>query len=404
MATNLSPNAPAAAASGGFLRWWLDELAAAAPRRRARAAAPRHRGFLLRPIGGGNGGGSETVEVLRPDRRRGPRPLGLLTLPPAPPPSAAPGATAATAAGPVELPPEQRRLAGLLRRRRAAGRDPVVLMVGEGRSLLCVDVLPAGAEADLDRIMPHRVELLTPWPPERVLAGYRVLRRRQDGDVEVLLAAAPRAAVEPTLARLAACGIGVDAVDVAREDGAPAGLDLLGRRDRGRRGPGFPAKLLGVLLVAGVLAAGGLAGREVWRQRGELETRRQFAAALEARVADLPQLRARVDTLRQQAGFVAERQREAPSPLVVMEVLSRILPDSVWLESVALEGRELTVSGYAEDAAEVVPTVESSAHFSGVEFRAPSTRVSVPGPGGGNREVERFSLGATVEPLGEPEP
>ncbi len=395
MATNLSGGSPPAA-SGGFLRWWLDELGAAMPRRRAGAAAPGRRGFLLRP----RGGEPEVVEVLRRDRR-GPRPLGALALPPALP-AVLGDATAAAHAEPV-LPPEGRRLADLLRRRNA-GRDPVVLLVGEGRSLLCVDVLPAGAEADLDRIMPHRVELLTPWPPGRVLAGYRVLRRRPDGDVEVLLAAAPRAAVEPTLARLAAYGIAVDAVDVAGEGGAPAGLDLLGRRDRGRRGPGVPAKLLAVLLVAALLAAGGLAGRELWQLRGELEAKRQFAAALDGRLADLPQLRARIDALRQQAGFVAERQREAPSPLVVLEVLSRILPDSVWLESVALEGRELTLSGYAEDAAEVVPTVESSAHFSGVEFRAPSTRVSVPGQGGGNREVERFSLGATVEPLGEPEP
>ena len=396
MATNLSGGSPPAA-SGGFLRWWLDELGAAAPRRRAGGgAAPHRRGFLLRPVGGD----PDLIEVLRRDRRGGSRPLGALTLPPTSP-DAPPGAAPAE---PV-LPPDGRRLADLLRRGSATGRDPVVLLVAEGRALLCVDVLPAGAEADLDRIMPHRVELLTPWPPERVLAGYRVLRRRQNRDVEVLLAAAPRAVVEPTIARLAACGIVVDAVDVVGVDGAPAGLDLLGaRRDRGRRGSNLPAKLLAALLVAAVLAAGGLAGRELWQSRGELETRRQFAAALDGRLADLPQLRARIDALRQQAGFVAGRQREAPSPLVVLEVLSRILPDSVWLESVTLEGRELTVSGYAEDAAEVVPTVESSAHFSGVEFRAPSTRVSVPGPGGGNRDVERFSLGATVEPLGEPEP
>jgi hypothetical protein len=64
----------------------------------------------------------------------------------------------------------------------------------------------------------------------------------------------------------------------------------------------------------------------------------------------------------------------------VLEVLSRILPDSVWLESVALEGRELTVSGYAEDAAEVVPTVESSAHFSGVEFGRPARGSRCPAP------------------------
>jgi general secretion pathway protein L len=85
-------------------------------------------------------------------------------------------------------------------------------------------------------------------------------------------------------------------------------------------------------------------------------------------------------------------------------VLSRLLPDSVWLDAVTLDGREVTLSGYAEDAAQVLPIIESSPHFKEAQFRAPSTRVTVPGPGGGTREVERFSLSAKVQPMADAQP
>lgn len=369
------------AMEGGFLRWWREELAAALPRRRKVARTPRNVLFLRR-----NG---DDIELFRRRGRTASR-LGTLSLPPPLP------AVAGQPAGRA-LPPESRRLVTLLRRRRV----PAVLLLEADEGLLCDDHLPAGAAADLDRIMPHRVDLLTPWPAERVHAGYRVAGKRKDGQVDVLLGVVPRAGVDATLARLAAWGITVDGVDILRDDGDPAELNLLTpKRERGGRA----WRLLAGIAVPVILVGLGLAGMELYRLQQRLESREAHAAALEQRLADMPGLVTRIEALRRDAAFIPQQQRATPSPIVVLEVLSRILPDSIWLESVALEDGELTLSGYAEDAAQVLPIIESSAHFSAAQFRAPSTRVRVPGPGGGEREVERFTLSARVEPLPEPEP
>lgn len=388
-----------AGSGGGFLRWWFDELGAALLRRARRPTAPR-RGFLLLPLAGGG-----AVEVLRRGAGRGrrqppPRELGVLELPDAVVPDVLTDGAVLTAA---TVPPEiqDQRLATMLRR----GREPVVLVAEAGDALLCEDLLPAGAEADLDRIMPHRIDLLTPWGADRVHAGYRLVEREADGALRVLLASIPREIVDPVLSRVQALGIAVDGVDVRREDGTLAGLNLLGGTRFGRRSRWKVAGwLLATLLAVAIVGGAALAGRDYLGLRDTLETQRRLAAALDGRLADVPALRARIEGLRRQAGFVAERQGEAPSPLVVLEVLSRILPDSIWLDQVALDGRELTLSGYAEDAAQVLPIVEGSAHFEEAEFRTPSTRVTVAGPGGGRREVERFSLSALAVPLSEPEP
>ena len=42
--------------------------------------------------------------------------------------------------------------------------------------------------------------------------------------------------------------------------------------------------------------------------------------------------------MRAQARFLADDRRSRPSPLLVLEVLSRLLPDTVWLTEITLDG------------------------------------------------------------------
>jgi hypothetical protein len=78
------------------------------------------------------------------------------------------------------------------------------------------------------------------------------------------------------------------------------------------------------------------------------------------------------------------------------------LPDTVWLTEVTLDGRELSISGLAEDASAMIPLVEGAPEFEQARFLSPSTRVTVSDPNGGERQVERFALRAVVDPAAEP--
>ena len=68
--------------------------------------------------------------------------------------------------------------------------DATVLVLGEEDALTYLDVLPGSAEGDLGRIMAHKLDLLTPWSAEQGYAAQKVIGRRRDGMLEVLLAAA----------------------------------------------------------------------------------------------------------------------------------------------------------------------------------------------------------------------
>ncbi len=368
--------------SGGLLAWWLGELRELLPPR-WRQSAPRRQSLLLqleRPF-------------LRVHERRGRRlePLGSLMLP------EIDGSDAKGERVPVVEP----------RLRKALDRNPdsIVLVLGEQDALTYVDLLPASAEGDLAKIMAHKLDLLTPWSAEHGYAAQKVMGRRRDGMLEVLVAAAGRDSLDGILSQLAAVGVKPARVDIAidKEPGRTAGVDLLRSSTpeptrRGRR-----ALLVTVLLVLAVGGAGWV-GWQVYQRQARLSAQAVVTSDLERQLADLPELRNRIEALRVQANFLANDRRSRPSPLTVLETLSRLLPDNVWLSEVTLDGNELAFSGMAEDASVLIPLVEKAPEFEQARFHAPSTRMTVRNIDGSEREVERFAIRAVVVPAAAPVP
>ena len=354
-----------------LLGWWLGELRAMLPRRWREPARVRH--DLVVQI---------EPPFARLHLRRGRRleSVGSLVL-------EQPGSAGSRV-------PEPR-----LRRVLDRYGGSAVLVLSEADALTCVDVLPAAAEGELARIMAHKLDLLTPWSAEQGYSALRVLGRRRDGMLEVLVAAASRARVDGLLKELAQHGIRPVAVDVALpgEDRRAAGVDLLHAAAPERRNTG----LIGIVLAALALTltvAAGWAGWQIYHRRQLIEEQHRLERALEERLADLPELSSRIETLRAQARFLADDRSKRASPLLVLEVLSRLLPDTVWLTEATLDGNELSIGGLAEDASSLVPLVEAAAEFEQVRFLAPSTRIAVPGSDGTERQVERFALRAIVNP------
>ena len=77
--------------------------------------------------------------------------------------------------------------------------------------------------------------------------------------------------------------------------------------------------------------------------------------------------------------------------VIVIEALSRALPDTAYLTEIRLEGTTLRIVGLAGDAPALLAPLEQSGHLSSVRFFAPTTR----GPDG---KHFRFHIEARVEP------
>lgn len=356
----------------GFLAWWLDELRALSPRRPTRRSARRHPAVLFYRDG--------LVRVLEA-RRTGLEEVGSFLL-------EAPRGAAGRLPAPIDRLAPGALLARLRRRR------GLLLRLADEHGFVARDLLPPGAEPDLRAIVEHRLDTLTPWTAERACFDVEISGRRADGRLEVTVAAVPRAFLERVRERLAELGIEVAAVDLGEADAPPvARFDLVGEAERSA---GSVLRIAGaVLLGAVVLAGAALAGSEIHARGVVLAERERAAAVLEARLADLGELRERLEALRREAGLLAGRLATAPSALALLEELSRSLPDEAFLSDLDLVGDRLRISGYAPDAAPLVPLLEALGALEDVRFQAPSARTSVE-VGGGRREVERFVLAARV--------
>jgi Tfp pilus assembly protein PilN len=90
----------------------------------------------------------------------------------------------------------------------------------------------------------------------------------------------------------------------------------------------------------------------------------------------------------ERAWYAKER---APNAAIVLEALSRALPDGAYLTELRLENATLRMIGLAKDAPSLIAPLERSGHLNDVHFFAPTTR----GPDG---TFFRFNIEAHVQP------
>ena len=74
----------------------------------------------------------------------------------------------------------------------------------------------------------------------------------------------------------------------------------------------------------------------------------------------------------------------------MIEEVSRLLPDTAWLEALRVDGDTLEISGLAVSASALLPLFERSSVFHDARFAAPVRLAS-------ERDRERFNLKARIK-------
>ncbi|GAB2502649.1 PilN domain-containing protein [Lysobacter humi (ex Lee et al. 2017)] len=242
----------------------------------------------------------------------------------------------------------------------AAADLPRWLVLPATSSLVRRLPLPAAAADRLRDVVRFEIDRQTPFAAEAVMFDARLLGRRPaDGQLDVELVAAPRAALEPQLAALGPVAGRLAGIDVAGPDGLPRGVNLLDPAARGRRRDVWEGwnRVLAAVALIGVAAT-------LWTV---LENRRQAADALERQVRALQpdaeraaaQRRALEDLVAGQS-FLDRHRAERPTSVEVMDELSRRLPDGTYLEKLAMEDTRLTLIGLSNEAPSLLARLQGS--------------------------------------------
>jgi general secretion pathway protein L len=220
--------------------------------------------------------------------------------------------------------------------------------------------LPAAAAERLRDVVSFEIDRQTPFTAETAAFDARVIgRRASDGQLDVELVAVPLAAMQARLEGLGGVASTLSGVDLADSAGQPLGVNVLPpamRRHRADPWALWHWVFGGVALLAlGLALWQVLDNRRAAADRFESEVNAQTAKARVA-AANRQQL---VDAVDGQA-YLDQTRRGRPSAIEVLDELTRRLPDTTYLEKVAIENDKLTVIGLSSEASSLVGRLEGS--------------------------------------------
>ncbi|MDW8478929.1 MAG: type II secretion system protein GspM [Xanthomonadales bacterium] len=294
----------------------------------------------------------------------------------------------------LELPPAERRLVAA-ERLAALGTDPppLILCVPEARALCRRLGFPLAVEENLEQALVYEIDRQTPFRAEEVYLDARVLERDEAArQIAVEMIVVPRAFAAPALAAAREAGLPLFGLDALDEEGRPRGFNLLPRGERVR--PPDPRRKVNLALGAAAIALALLAMQLSLANRAEaVRALRAEVERLHREAREVAALRERLERAVAAAGFLAERRAAQPPVVLLLDELSRLLPDDTFLEHLNLSKGELVLHGFSSSAAGLIGALREARHLAEPSFQGAIR----PDPRYGK---ERFELKAATRMLG----
>lgn len=227
--------------------------------------------------------------------------------------------------------------------------------------------LPAAALENLAGVIGFELDRQTPFRAEQVHHDSRVLPHAADArQIPVQLGLVTRERMARELADVDGLASTLSAVDSADAAGARAGFNFLPAELRARRAHTF-AWLMGGLALAtlfflwlGMSRIIDNRADAIVRLTAEVEAQRDEARAV-------TRLRDELDAAVAGANFLAVEKLDQPSMLLLLDELTRKLPDDTFIERLSVTRGELTLAGQSGQAPKLVELLQDS-----VTFRSPS--------------------------------
>lgn len=268
-------------------------------------------------------------------------------------------------------------------------RLPRVLVRPLPRGVLLRELeLPAAAAADPGSALELNMDRHVPFHADDVHYAFDVAPGRgAQQPLSVRLAVVPRERLERLLAPLE--GLGLHPCHELEVDGESVGF-AFEPPARSRA----VARLVTVVLVAVNVALLGLLVAMPWQRQTEalaameaqLDHAREAALSVSAKYDRLAAERARLD-------FLSAESRRQFSVVLLLEELSRLLPDDSWLIALQVNERGVRMQGYASRASSLIGVLQQSSLVGSARFGSPIVRDPATGK-------ERFDLHVDMTPTG----
>jgi general secretion pathway protein L len=253
--------------------------------------------------------------------------------------------------------------------------------------------LPRRASEFLDGIVRAQVDRITPWTASEAIVGWSKPTDIASDKISVTIAAAPRAQVIPLTQTIGGLGVKSIFVSTALPGTGKAAITVFEQSAAGA----LEVRHMRRLLLSGLVVSALLAGLAVAADVAIGNRLESLQNDVSRRIAERRGIiRAGNDAVTNSAlARLSRRKNQTPATVIVLEALSKVLPDHTYVTELRVEGDKVQVVGITDDAPSLIRLIERSPHFSRATFFAPTTRApSDPG--------DRYHIEARIKPVFAP--
>ena len=251
--------------------------------------------------------------------------------------------------------------------------------------------LPLAAAKNLRQVLGFEMDRHTPFKAEQVYFDFRVLRvDNQKNRLAVKLVVVPRSEVDSSLDLLERWGAPVNAVYVAGI-AVPNGdaINLMPAERNTAQTSRLRGINPGLLLLTLTLAMTAIT-IPIWQKRQAVIALLPIVDRAKQQARETDALRREQERLAAEFNFMLDKKQAVPPLVILLDELSRLLPDDTWVQQFNLKGKELQIQGETGSSSKLIALIESTRILHDANFRSPLTKGNMP-------NSERYHLAAEIK-------
>lgn len=268
--------------------------------------------------------------------------------------------------------------------------EQVALWLTETQCLVKQIELPLAAAKNLRQVLGFEMDRHTPFKAEQVYFDFRVLRvDNQKNRLAVKLVVVPRSEMDGSLDLLERWGAPANAAYVAIAVPNGDAINLMPAERNTAQTSRLRGINPGLLLLTLTLAMAAIT-IPIWQKRHAVIALLPIVDRAKQQARETDALRREQERLAAEFNFMLDKKQAVPPLVILLDELSRLLPDDTWVQQFNLKGKELQIQGETGSSSKLIALIESTRILHDANFRSPLTKGNMP-------NSERYHLAAEIK-------
>ncbi len=268
--------------------------------------------------------------------------------------------------------------------------EQVALWLAETQCLVKQIELPLAAAKNLRQVLGFEMDRHTPFKAEQVYFDFRVLRvDNQKNRLAVKLVVVPRSEMDGSLDLLERWGAPANAAYVAIAVPNGDAINLMPAERNTAQTSRLRGINPGLLLLTLTLAMAAIT-IPIWQKRHAVIALLPIVDRAKQQARETDALRREQERLAAEFNFMLDKKQAVPPLVILLDELSRLLPDDTWVQQFNLKGKELQIQGETGSSSKLIALIESTRILHDANFRSPLTKGNMP-------NSERYHLMAAIK-------